>query len=357
MSLPAGIGAASAAALLLNSSYLVQHAALSTAPVIRIWRPLVTVRALLASRRWVAGALMGYCGLAMNIVALGLAPLSLVQSIVATGLVVVALGAAWARRRRPGTRELVAIGLVVVALAGLGIGAGAKPAGAPSAATLLAFESIAALVAWAIARRSHGERGLPHRLGLAAGILYGGTNLALAGLLASGGAAAIVAVAVGAGAAVTAGGFFAFQRGLQSGPATGVVTLMTAGTNVVAILGGLLVMGDPLGAGPALAALHAAAFALIVLAGLLAAAELGLDRSSLAASRRPEPSSARIGLTPTGRPADIRPIPPDSTPDAEPSTISGGSGPSRLGAPAAAPGTPTPVALPRTCSVVPGQAG
>ncbi|MEA2149919.1 MAG: hypothetical protein QOD69_1749 [Solirubrobacteraceae bacterium] len=298
MSLPVGIAAASAAALLLNASYLVQHAGLATAPVIRASRPLVTARALLASRTWMTGALLGYCGLALNTLALGLAPLSLVQSIVAAGLVVVALGAAWARRRRPGTRELVAIGLIVVALATLGVGAGAKPAGAPPAAALLAFATIAALVAAAIARRGH-----PHRLGLAAGVLYGTTNLALAALLASGGGLAVVAVAVVAGAAVTAGGFFAFQRGLQSGPPTGVVTLMTAGTNVVAILGGLLVMGESLGATPALAALHAGAFALVVLAGLLAATEL-----------------------------------------------------SRLEAPAAAPGTPMPAVLPRTCSAAPGRA-
>jgi hypothetical protein len=130
MNMSAGIVAASAAALALNTSYLVQHAALSTAPGIRISQPLITLRALLASRTWVTGALLGYSGLALNILALGLAPLSLVQSIVAAGLVVVALGAAWARRRRPGTRELVAIGLVVVALAALGIGAGARPSGA-----------------------------------------------------------------------------------------------------------------------------------------------------------------------------------------------------------------------------------
>ena len=303
MGLTAGIVAASAAALLLNASYVVQHAGLSAVPVIRVSQPMATVRSLLASRTWVLGALLGYSGLALNTLALGLAPLSLVQSIVAAGIVVVALGAAWARRRRPGTRELAAIALVVVALASLGIGAGAKPAGAPSAAALLGFEALAGLAAWAMARRSYDAAVRPHRLGLAAGILYGGTNLALAALLASGGAAAVVAVALATGALVTAAGFLAFQSGLQSGPATGVVTLMTAGTNVVAILGGLLVMGEPLGATPALAALHAGAFALVVLAGLLAAIEL-----------------------------------------------------SRLAAPAAAPGTPMPAVLPRTCSPAPGPA-
>jgi hypothetical protein len=304
MGLPAGIVAASIAALLLNTSYLVQHAGLATAPVIRASQPLVTARALLASRTWLTGALLGYCGLALNILALGLAPLSLVQSIIAAGLVVVALGAAWARRRRPGARELVAIGLIVVALATLGVGAAAKPVGAPSAAVLLAFESIAALVAWAIAGRGQAGSAGPQRLGLAAGVLYGATNVALAALLAAGGAPALVTVAIVAGVGVTAGGFFAFQRGLQSGPATGVVTLMTAGTNVVAILGGLLVMGESLGGTPALAALHAAAFSLVVLAGLLAASEL-----------------SRLEEEPAGEP-----------------------------------GTTMPAALPRSCSVAPGRA-
>jgi hypothetical protein len=288
MSLLPGILTASVAALLLNASYLVQHAGLSTAPVVRASQPLATVKALLASRTWVTGALLGYTGLALNTVALGLAPLSLVQSIVAAGLVVVALGAAWARRRRPGTRELVAIGVIVVALASLGIGTSTAPSGAPPAAALLAFEVVAALAAWTVARRGRGGGG-PHRLGLAAGILYGGTNVALAALLASGGAAPVVAVALVAGATVTAGGFFAFQRGLQSGPATGVVTLMTAGTNVSAIAGGLLVMREPLGATPALAALHAAAFGLVVLAGLLAASEL---------TRLAEPAALRGSPTP-----------------------------------------------------------
>jgi hypothetical protein len=192
--------------LLLNASYLVQHAGLATAPVVRASRPLATVRTLLVSRIWVTGALLGYTGLALNTVALGLAPPSLVQSIVAAGLVVVALGAAWGRRRRPGPHEIVAIGLIVVALATLGIGTGGAPSGAPSAWALLAFAAVAAGAAWTIARRRHGETG-PHRLGLAAGILYGATNVALAALLASGGAAGVVMVGLVAGATVTAGRF------------------------------------------------------------------------------------------------------------------------------------------------------
>jgi hypothetical protein len=56
-----------------------------------------------------------------------------------------------------------------------------------------------------------------------------------------------------------------------------VIALMTAGNNVVSIIGGLAVFGDPLGHRPAMAVMHVAAFALIVFAAwLLAPAQAAL---------------------------------------------------------------------------------
>jgi high-affinity Fe2+/Pb2+ permease len=78
-------------------------------------------------------------------------------------------------------------------------------------------------------------------------------------------------------AIVSIGAFFAFQRGLQTGPAIPVIALMTVMTNLVAVLGGLVVFGEPLGATPLLVALHTAAFALAgVAAWLLARAHARL---------------------------------------------------------------------------------
>jgi len=68
--------------------------------------------------------------------------------------------------------------------------------------------------------------------------------------------------------------FFARSRwSTDDGAPIGVVTLMTAGTNVIAIVGGLAVMGDALGATPALAAVHGASFVMVVFGGALAASE------------------------------------------------------------------------------------
>ena len=80
--------------------------------------------------------------------------------------------------------------------------------------------------------------------------------------------------------------FFCFQRGLQLGTAVAVIALMTAGTNVVAVLGGVIAFGEPIGASPPVVALHAAALIAIVVAGwwLAQAQAAMIDGSSSAAS-------------------------------------------------------------------------
>jgi hypothetical protein len=50
-----------------------------------------------------------------------------------------------------------------------------------------------------------------------------------------------------------------------------VVALMTAGNNIVSIIGGLAVFGDPLEHRPAIVLLHLAVFVLIVVAAWLLA--------------------------------------------------------------------------------------
>jgi hypothetical protein len=64
-------------------------------------------------------------------------------------------------------------------------------------------------------------------------------------------------------ALLTAAAFFAFQRGMQRGRPVPVIALMTTASNVISVLGGLTVFGDPLGHAPAL---RAAGFAAIAVA-------------------------------------------------------------------------------------------
>jgi hypothetical protein len=114
-----------------------------------------------------------------------------------------------------------------------------------------------------------GER-RPMGLGVAGGLLYGAADIAtkaLTGVAERSGAAAVISspwLLAATGATIAA--FFAFQRGLQAPHPVVVIGLMTAATNVSTIVGGLVVFGDPLGATPALATLHVAAFVLVAAA-------------------------------------------------------------------------------------------
>ena len=75
----------------------------------------------------------------------------------------------------------------------------------------------------------------------------------------------------------------------KTGRALPVIALMTAATNIVSIAGGLAVLGEPLGAGPGLVALHLAAFALVIVAGWL----LAPTQAALTAPEDGDPGTGR----------------------------------------------------------------
>jgi hypothetical protein len=172
--------------------------------------------------------------------------------------------------------EAAGVALMALALAALSIGLHARThsahlAGAALAAYLVGAAGIAA--ALVAARSTPASRAA--RLGLAGGVLYGAADLAIKALtdVASrhGALAVVRSPWLLAAAFATAGAFFCFQRALQTGRALPVIALMTAATNLVSVLGGLLVLGEPLGRTPALVALHLAAFLFTGLAACLLA--------------------------------------------------------------------------------------
>lgn len=288
--LASGLGLALLASLALNGSYLLQHVGARHAPAVTPRHPLRTLRGLLRSRVWAAGLAAGLLGWGLHVGALARAPLSLVQAFAVGGLALAVPAGTRMLRERLSREELKAVGLMVAALVLLGIGAHPVAARHVPAAGLLAYLGGAAVLAGALARRPG-----PGMLGAAAGVLYGAgdaatkaaTLAARHGLLHAllGPWPAIVAL-------LSAGAFFCFQRGLQTGAAVPVIALMTATTNAVAILGGLLVFGDPLGATTLLAVPHALALLAIgVAAWRLAPSQARLTVGPVAA-RHPAPGLA-----------------------------------------------------------------
>lgn len=265
------VGAAVAAAIAINAAYVVQHGGLATAPRIEPRRPLAAVAALLRSRRWVAGALLGYAGLGLELFALTALPLSTVQATIGAGLVVVAvlsraLGGAPLGRAAPLGAALAIAALVVLALV---TPAAARPSPGPTPWALVAAAAVVTGAAALAARLLPTATGLA----LAAGLLYGMTSIAMAALApmlaGTSPALAVAAAAVPIGVLVTAGGFLSFQRALQRGRPLPVATVMTAALDVVAIAGGIVVLGDPLAAGAGARAAQLAALALTALSAVV----------------------------------------------------------------------------------------
>jgi drug/metabolite transporter (DMT)-like permease len=268
-----GLSLALAGSVALNASYLIQHAGSVQTPAIDFRHPLRTVRALARSRLWLGGGVLGVTGWAISIAALALAPLSLVQAFLIGGIALLAPIAVRVLGHRLSPRELAGITLVLIALLVLVVGRGAV--GVHSrfhSGELGAYltGSVAAGACLLLFKRRRTQM-----LAAAGGMLYGAADVAIKALTGLAGHHGMASAAKSpwliATIAATIAAFFCFQRALQCGKPMPVIALMTAGNNIVSIIGGLVVFGDPLGHRPAMVLIHAAAFVAIVLAAWLLA--------------------------------------------------------------------------------------
>jgi hypothetical protein len=275
---PIVIGAtlAVAASLALNGSFLIQHVGAASAPAVTAVHPLRTLRGLLSARTWVVGGALGMGGWALHVAALSHAPLSLVQAFVAGGLALTAPAARRWLHRPLGSSDVVAVVAMAAALAVLSGGVSAA-SGRASAAGVVAFGACVALGAGALAAAGLRRR-RPALLAAAGGVLYGAADVGIKELTEAHGVAGVLLSPWLAFAAVTTcAAFFAFQRSLQDGNAVATIALMTAGTYLVSIAGGVVLLGDSLGRGAA-TTLHVAAFVVVI----VAACRLASSQAALA---------------------------------------------------------------------------
>ena len=283
-----GLSLALIGSVALNASYLIQHAGSVAAPTIAFGHPIRTLGALLRSRLWLAGGVLGITGWAISIAALTQAPLSLVQAFLIGGIALLAPVAVRVLGHRLTPRELAGISLVLFALLVLLVGRGAVGVHSHFHNAALGIYLSGSVCAGACLLLLRPRR--TQMLAAAGGILYGAADVAIKALigLAShhGLTAALTSPWLIATIVASIGAFFCFQRALQSDKPMPVIALMTAGNNIVSIIGGLAVFGDPLGHRPAMVLIHLAAFVLIVIAAwLLAPAQAAV---TMPAGARPE---------------------------------------------------------------------
>ena len=259
--LAGGLVLALASACALNWSYYVQHGAAASLPPLLLRRPFRSLAALFGNRRWLVGFWTGIGGWVLYVVALTLAPLSLVQACAAGGLAVLAaLAGVRSRRERLAVATSVA-GLVLLAISLAGpVRASQHASLRDAAAWMLASAAVAALAAGPAADLFSRAAGL----GMAAGVLYAAGDVGTKAAVSGGFHLAFVPALL----ACHGLAFVALQLGFQRGGALTTAGLATLWTNALPIAAGMVVFGEPLPGG-ALGVARVAAFVAVVVGAAL----------------------------------------------------------------------------------------
>jgi len=275
LTLNLGTALALLCAIATQVGFLCKHRGANAAPAVRLRRPLQSGRSLMGSGWFAAGMAIAAGAWVLHAAALALAPLSMVQAVLASGVLAVAvLGDRFfdcpvSRRQWIGV-GMTALGMLALVLTLPGSDAQAGY-GTPM---LLAFEAGVLLVGVALIAASTLRTPARHHgavLGAAAGCLFGLSDVAIKALTHVGGgplamlASPFLLVAL-------LGGVLAFlcsARAFQAGDAVPVIAATATAANITSILGGLLVFGDALSGNGVLFAIQIAAFALIAAAALV----------------------------------------------------------------------------------------
>jgi multidrug transporter EmrE-like cation transporter len=287
-----GILLALACALATNVGFIYKHRGACSAPSVDVRRPFKTTRSLYASRWFAVGMLVATVAWIFHIAAMAVAPLSVVQPVLAGGIVLLAIMAEKMLGVRVGTRQWIGLGLTAGGLILLGLTLPATH-GAQSSFSLpgmIAFESGLIIVgSLLIVAPRIGAPSQHHgfMLGAAAGIMFGVSDVAIkgiSGLVGTEGFAALLSPWTVVTVAASVVAFFASAKGLQDGEPVGVIAITGTAASVAGIVGGVIVFGDPMPGNPVALIVQCLAFAAVLAAAWLMPAPVRAAPSFAAAA-------------------------------------------------------------------------
>jgi drug/metabolite transporter (DMT)-like permease len=258
-----------------NLASLLKHRGCKFAEPVHIQRPLRSARRLAASPWFAAGWVLAAVAWLVHVAALSMAPISLVQAVLAGGAVTLAVMAQRIFGDPVERRQWLAL---IVGGAGLALLVLTVPRfqgthSGFSLAAILGFEGGLALIAAALVSGHRSARMADHGnvlLAAIAGILFALAGVAIKGLT---GATDISIVVLGLwiGMILLAGVLaqYTAAAALQRGGAIETIGLMGLVANAAQIVGGVLVFGDPLSTDPLGIVLQVTAFAMVCASALL----------------------------------------------------------------------------------------
>jgi multidrug transporter EmrE-like cation transporter len=274
-SVQAGLVLALLCAFTSTVGFLYKHRGAAESPPVELRHPVASSLALFKSRWYVLGLVVAMGSWGFHVAALSLAPISLVQTVIAGGLVTLTVAADRLFGIAVTRREWIGVGLTAAGLAFLAAtleGAGDSAHNHYTPLTLILYAGglgTLGLVAAAAARENARGASL---LAASAGLIWASSDVsikALSGRTGDGVVAVLahplalwILIASLVGLSVSA-------RSLQIGDAVPVIAVTSATANVGTIVAGPLVFGEPLPDEPAALVARILAFALVIVAASL----------------------------------------------------------------------------------------
>lgn len=252
--------------------FLYKHRGAVESPTVDWRRPVGSTLSLFRSRWYLLGCVIATASWGLHVGALALAPISVVQTVIAGGLVLLTVVSDRLFGIRVTRREWLGVALCAAGLAFLAAtfeGAADETHSAYEAATLVTFELLVVAggaAAWRLSRAAE-RPGLA--LAASAGLLWGASDVAIKA--ASGhvgdpgtllGLALVIVVLSLVALLISA-------ASLQIGPVVAVIATTSVAANLSSIAAGPLVFGDPMPEGAVGVAFRLLAFAFVIAAAAL----------------------------------------------------------------------------------------
>ncbi len=294
MSLYLGIFLALICAVASNLAFFFKHRGACEACAVDIKHPFRTARSLWSSKWFALGMLIGAAAWAVHVAAIALAPLSVVQAVLAGGVALLAVMAEKLFGLQVGPRQWWGLALTACGLILLGVTLPHSDGthSSFSLPAMIAFEAgLFAVGTLLIMGKRLGGKDEHHGVMLAAasGILFGVCNVgvkALTGIVGDHGVIGVLLspwLLIAIAGSVTA--FYASARSLQDGDAVPVIAITGTAANISCIAGGIVVFGDPMPSDALGIAIQATAFVMVIVASALMPAPVRAAQGAAAPSR------------------------------------------------------------------------
>ena len=245
-----------ASAAAINLGFLLQHRGLASQPAGR-----TSFAAALRNRAWLTGQALGWIGFAAQILAVAIAPLSLVQAFAAGGLAISVPLAAGLFGYRISRAQLLAVLLIAASLASLPVALSTVHGRLNDTALIwLVAVTLPAAVVIGLARVASSRA-------IAAGLFYGIADAAIKAVSVEWrvhGSGALLSGWTLLAVVATFGGFATFQAALRADSPVSAISLMNALAALVAVGFGVFAFGESLGRTPTATLIHLLAITLVL---------------------------------------------------------------------------------------------